>query len=545
MARKVLLSFLGTGPLEARENRTYKTADYHIDNKSLGNYPFVSAALKKYYEIDKLILVGTVRSMWEEVYRWFCIENSQSMDDDIYLSVAQTCEEANSKSDLTIPYQTDIERAIGSDSKIVLIRYGINDQEIKENTDILLGLQQYLNANDELIVDVTHSFRSLPMYMMNLLIYLKNVCSKKITISHIHYGMLEMNKELGYAPIIDLKSMMDVNDWITGAYSFSEFGNAYKISELVRTQDKSVSNLLDEFSNLMNLNHLHAIQKISQRLSSIKNKEYQTLLPMLTINPAVETFIKRFDTPTDKHALFQLKVARWQLDHRKYAQAILTVNEAMITHICEINRMKWDDYDIREGAKAALSNKLWGWTCDRVFKDIYRNLKPLRNSTAHSLETTDNVASMLKVLNESVSELEKLITQPNRGNANVSSTKGDQRILINFSNHPLENWNEKQLKAAKKYGKVKDLPFPDIDPNANEKDLQAISADYVQKIQAMAEGNNATVHIMGEMTFTFMVVSQLKEIGIQCIASTTEREAEVFPNGKKLSDFQFVRFRSY
>ena len=152
---------------------------------------------------------------------------------------------------------------------------------------------------------------------------------------------------------------------------------------------------------------------------------------------------------------------------------------------------------------------------------------------------------MLKVLNESVSELEKLITQPNRGNANVSSTKGDQRILINFSNHPLENWNEKQLKAAKKYGKVKDLPFPDIDPNANEKDLQAISADYVQKIQAMAEGNNATVHIMGEMTFTFMVVSQLKEIGIQCIASTTEREAEVFPNGKKLSDFQFVRFRSY
>ena len=94
---------------------------------------------------------------------------------------------------------------------------------------------------------------------MNLLIYLKNVSQKKISITHIHYGMLDISKELGYTPIIDLESMMDVNDWITGAYSFSEFGNSYKISKLVENEDKGVSTLLQEFSNLMNLNHLHAI----------------------------------------------------------------------------------------------------------------------------------------------------------------------------------------------------------------------------------------------------------------------------------------------
>ena len=208
----------------------------------------------EFYNIDKIVLVGTVHSMWEEVYRWYNLSSGKAVNDDIYLSIADSCENANYKSPLTIPYQEAIEEAIGGDSKVVLIKYGITEEEVMENINIILGLEQHLGKKDELIVDVTHSFRSLPIFMMNLLIYLKNVSEKNINISHIHYGMLEISKELGFTPIIDLKAMMDVNDWITGAYSFSEFGNAYKISELIADKDQSVATLLDEFSNLMNLN---------------------------------------------------------------------------------------------------------------------------------------------------------------------------------------------------------------------------------------------------------------------------------------------------
>ena len=410
MARKVLISFLGTGPFESKETRTYKTARYHIGETDMGEYPFVSAALIKHYKIDKVILVGTVHSMWEEVYRWFSMESGQPIDENIYFDIAMACEKANYHSDLKIPHQDVIEHSLGKDSKISLIKYGITEQEIKENIDIILGLQQYLSNNDELIVDVTHSFRSLPLFMMNLLIYLQNVSQKRITISHIHYGMLEMKSELGFAPIIDLKAMMDVNEWITGAYSFSEYGNAYKISHLVKNEDQSVATLLDEFSNLMNLNHLHAIQSISQRLSAIKSKSYQTQLPQLTINPIVEGFITRFNA-AQKHSLFQLKVARWQLDHRKYAQAMLTINEAMVSYVCEQNSLQWDDFDSREYAKMALSYhpEARRLRCDRELKQIYKKLKPLRNSTAHSLVTTKNVKDMIKTLTESVDQLELII----------------------------------------------------------------------------------------------------------------------------------------
>lgn len=117
--------------------------------------------------------------------------------------------------------------------------------------------------------------------------------------------------------------------------------------------------------------------------------------------------------------------------------------------------------------------------------------------------------------------------------------------LINFSNHPSSLWSEAQLSAAHAYGEVVDLPFPQVNPNMSEKELQALSSQYVDKILAMAKGDSITVHVMGEMTFTFLVVTRLKEMGIKCVSSTTERNASMTDDGKKVSEFKFVRFREY
>jgi len=118
-------------------------------------------------------------------------------------------------------------------------------------------------------------------------------------------------------------------------------------------------------------------------------------------------------------------------------------------------------------------------------------------------------------------------------------------MLINFSNHPSEYWGKKQLEAAREYGEIKEIPFPAVDPNASYDDIQAMAECYVLKIQAIAQNQHVTVHIMGEMTFTYLVVNQLKELGIECIASTSVRDAEVTSDGRKISDFQFVKFRRY
>lgn len=115
-------------------------------------------------------------------------------------------------------------------------------------------------------------------------------------------------------------------------------------------------------------------------------------------------------------------------------------------------------------------------------------------------------------------------------------------MLLNLSNHPFISWSEKQSQVAlDTYGEVVDLQFPQVGPYANEADIEKLTFIFVNKIVKMKP---QAVHIMGEMTFTFQMVHKLLSLGIPCIASTTNRKA-VVEDGKKISVFEFARFRAY
>lgn len=118
-------------------------------------------------------------------------------------------------------------------------------------------------------------------------------------------------------------------------------------------------------------------------------------------------------------------------------------------------------------------------------------------------------------------------------------------MFVNFSNHPSRYWDNSQREASLDYGELIDIPFPHISPNASDEELLILTQDCVNKIASLGDSKSITVHIMGEMTFTFMVISKLKELGIKCVASTTERKTTYNDDGTKVSEFQFVKFREY
>jgi len=122
-------------------------------------------------------------------------------------------------------------------------------------------------------------------------------------------------------------------------------------------------------------------------------------------------------------------------------------------------------------------------------------------------------------------------------------------MLINFSNHPAAKWSSQQLTAARVYGKIIELPFPDVDPSDDEAYIQTLCEEYLRKIDAICRDAGCSapttiIHIMGEMTFTFAMVNALQKRGVMCIASTTER-VSLEENGVKISEFRFVQFRKY
>ena len=113
-------------------------------------------------------------------------------------------------------------------------------------------------------------------------------------------------------------------------------------------------------------------------------------------------------------------------------------------------------------------------------------------------------------------------------------------MLINFTNHPFNKWSEIQKNSSiDKYKEVKDIPFPHINPNADELDIKAEAVKYLEEIIKL---NPSAVHIMGEMNFTFQMIYYLMK---ECIASTTSRHVEEFNDGTQKSEFNFVKFRSY
>lgn len=118
-------------------------------------------------------------------------------------------------------------------------------------------------------------------------------------------------------------------------------------------------------------------------------------------------------------------------------------------------------------------------------------------------------------------------------------------MLINLSNHPSAKWSAKQLQAAHQFGDIVDLPFPDVNPEADEQSVIALANSYASKVETLASEDEVTVHVMGEMNFIYSFVKRMRERGIACVASTTKRIVKELPNGQKESVFQFVKFRRY
>lgn len=122
-------------------------------------------------------------------------------------------------------------------------------------------------------------------------------------------------------------------------------------------------------------------------------------------------------------------------------------------------------------------------------------------------------------------------------------------MFINFSNHPSQIWSREQTDAASGYGAIVDVPFPAVPPDASEKEIHEMADQSSGQIASLIEGvkgrEPCAVHIMGEMTLTYAIVSRLLKRGVCCMASTTTREVTTDTNGNKISVFRFVRFRQY
>lgn len=119
-------------------------------------------------------------------------------------------------------------------------------------------------------------------------------------------------------------------------------------------------------------------------------------------------------------------------------------------------------------------------------------------------------------------------------------------MFLNVSNHPSSKWDKEQLEAAEKWGKIEDIAFPVVPPEAEEEEIEAMAEKLSAQILSYSPD---AVMCQGEFTLCFSIVNKLKlqEIPVMaaCSGRFVEEHEDEDGNCVKKVLFRFERFREY
>jgi CRISPR-associated protein, TM1812 family len=467
------------------------------------------------------------------------------------------------------------------------IRDGMNKEEIWE---VFQTIYDTLEVGDELYLDLTHSFRFLPMLLLVLGNYAKFL--KGITIKNIVYGNYEARNAQDEAPIISLLPLASLQDWTFAAANYLQNGRATQLQALVNKElspilkkakgtDKDASALNNYFNALAELsgfvlNCRGKDIRVGKKIYTIHNEEKR--IEKIIIPPMVPIFNKIHQpllafSPTD-NILNGFHAARWCLNKQLHQQAITLLQETVVSLLCKENGLDLLDKNQRilinkaftivsdkipeskwilseDGAEASEKQKE---TIKRLIQhpviiglaNTFKEITNIRNDFNHAGEDRGGARSVKSI----TSGIEKYlnITLDYLGISNsaaTSPTHPQSALFINLSNHPSSTWQSAQLEAAKQYGEIIDIDFPAVDALCMPESVDQLANQYALDIINRGAPTCITAHVMGEMTLTFRIVELLKAQGIRCVASTTERIVTDLPDGRKETQFAFVQFREY
>ncbi|MFN7018290.1 MAG: TIGR02221 family CRISPR-associated protein [Fimbriimonadales bacterium] len=275
----------------------------------------------------------------------------------------------------------------------VSIPDGKNEAELWQ---IFEAITSVVNEGDELIIDITHGFRSLPMLALLAIAYLRQV--KGVKLQAILYGAYEARDQDAIVPVFDLTPFVSLLDWLAAAKIFMATGNGSELADLMcRAQDeayktnqpqppkqlKGLSKAVKAVSGNLLTNRVPEIPPAVRELVKVLDKSQtqqeirQWLPPLVPLLDQVKASYAPFAEDTLEA---QAKLIEWYACHGHAVHAITLAREWLINYMLEQSGGDKMDVDQREQVSAALNE--CARTSDSVVK-VWRELSGLRNDIAH------------------------------------------------------------------------------------------------------------------------------------------------------------------
>lgn len=331
MSRRVFLSVLGVA--------FYETCRYRKDDFTGGETLFVQKSLLEYLqqqenwggENDLVLMLLTDlarKNNWDKnLETRFCAKLQQEV---AYQGLEKILQ------DMNLSYQ-DIAIPDGKDSDQMWEIFEVIFDELQEG--------------DELYLDITNSFRYLPMLLVVLVNYAKLL--KNVKVKAIFYGNYEArDKESNIAPIMDLLPLSVLQDWTLAASDYLRYGQVEKLFELsessllpilrnteTRTKDaeklRSFVTKLKEMVEERTTCRGYAIvgsknvRKLKRTASEIQKV---TIVQLRPIFEKIKQSLNDFDAR--ENVLNCIKAAKWCCANKLYQQATTMLEEGLGTFLC-------------------------------------------------------------------------------------------------------------------------------------------------------------------------------------------------------------------
>lgn len=418
---KILIAGIGGG--EKRDGK-YRETNYSLEGKVYENRSFIASVIEEHFKIDKTIFIGTVGSMWDNLYEYYCKKYNIDYDEEYAMSLFETIVEANKDMDISQLKIEKFNNIFNGKIEGRVTKYGVDSEQIFDNFNIILNLQDTLKDGDEVYIDITHSFRSNAMWMFLVMNFITDLMDKNIEIKMISYGMFEIaDRTSNITPIIDLNAFYKLLKWIKGAQSFKNYGNSYLLLDNIENEE--LRKKLKTFSHAMNLNYIGTLK---QNLNSLKK-----LLPeidemkgpgKLLIPQIVREFVKEFDG-VKKDFILQVRLAKWHYKQSRYAMAYININEAIKGYVADELREFYPNKSEEELLDYA---RKWFFKLEpRVsrpnfkkdnenkkiieYYKIFDHSRRVRNDIAHSLGQKDSAINDIINLENYCAKLEDMLSK--------------------------------------------------------------------------------------------------------------------------------------
>jgi CRISPR-associated Csx2 family protein len=358
----------------------YQKTDYKMPDGTLYQEKhFVGHSLFDWIKPEKLVVLGTSGSMWDELLRQ--IDN---VDEALYLEVAEAVEANDTSQELLDRLSEHLSQLL---SKTVVLKILTLKVDEESQVEFVQQLSDVCTSGTELHMDITHGFRTLPLFALTAAFYLKKL--KKIDIKAVYYA--EFRPDEKCSVVHDLKGLITIMSGVSILEKYDHSGDYGLLGELVNTDSDKLKDAAF-FERITNAN------KASSKLKAFM----ENWIPDATGKLFESELLTRFKwSKRSAQHLRELSLAREYLNRNDYVRAVFYGLEGLVSQSLNDQKIVDTGFDVRHDA----SNQL-------AANEHYRKLRAIRNALAHGSDSgkTRQKEDVKKALTSSA-EMQKVLNQ--------------------------------------------------------------------------------------------------------------------------------------